>query len=309
MLEKAPNSEELITLIGMSLFEVWTKLCDRIEERYDMEHLWNSGGKVWKYEYKYRCGGKTLCSLYAKNHCIGFMIIFGKAEREKFEHNRQNYTETVQKIYDEAKTYHDGKWVMFLPEDTSMFEDFIHLLEIKRKPNRKRNKNLDVANPITDAENHDGVKMELHYKNAEKTDADLLIGLYNQSFYSDYIRYGTCPGYGRTKESMENSISKYAKEIILCNGLPVGVISVQSKGAGIYYISCLCVIPKYQNRGIGTQAISHVKRKFQDWKRIQLVTPADKEENLYFYTQKCGFKITNTQMDGAVKVVTLSLER
>lgn len=42
----------------------------------------------------------------------------------------------VQKIYDAAKTYHDGKWIMFEPVDTSMFDDFMKLLSIKRKPNR-----------------------------------------------------------------------------------------------------------------------------------------------------------------------------
>ena len=64
-------------------------------------------------------------------------VIFGKAEREKFEETRENYSESVQKIYDEAKTYHDGKWVMFEPVDITMFSDFEKMLAIKRKPNRK----------------------------------------------------------------------------------------------------------------------------------------------------------------------------
>ncbi len=65
------------------------------------------------------------------------MIIFGKDERVKFEAGRENYSEDVQKIYDEATTYHDGKWIMFKPVDTSMFNDFSQLLGIKRRPNRK----------------------------------------------------------------------------------------------------------------------------------------------------------------------------
>ncbi|GHV41379.1 hypothetical protein FACS189490_08170 [Clostridia bacterium] len=137
MLQKTPNSEDMIALIGSSLYDVWTKLCTIIDEKYDMERLWDKGGKAWTYEYKYRRGGKTLCALYARENCIGFMIIFGKDERQKFEADRQGYSEPVQKIYDEAKTYHDGKWVMFEPTDTAMFDDFIRLLQIKRKPNRK----------------------------------------------------------------------------------------------------------------------------------------------------------------------------
>ena len=50
---------------------------------------------------------------------------------------REDYSEQVQKIYDAAKTYHDGKWVMFEPTNTAEFDDYIKLLAIKRKPNRK----------------------------------------------------------------------------------------------------------------------------------------------------------------------------
>ena len=137
MLDKKPNEEEITALVGKSLYEIWTKLCDLIDENYDMDRMWNKGGKAWTYEYKYRRGGKTLCALYARENCIGFMIILGKDERLKFENERENYSEEVQRIYDEAQTYHDGKWIMFEPVDTSMFDDFIKLLKIKRKPNRK----------------------------------------------------------------------------------------------------------------------------------------------------------------------------
>lgn len=136
MLEK-PNEKEMTDLVGKSLYEIWTKLCDLIDENYDMDRLWNKGGKAWTYEYKYRRGGKTLCALYARENCIGFMIILGKNERLKFENERENYSEEVQRFYDETQTYHDGKWIMFEPVDTSLFDDFIKLLKVKRKPNRK----------------------------------------------------------------------------------------------------------------------------------------------------------------------------
>ncbi len=137
MLDMIPNAEDMTALVGKSLYDVWNKLCLLIDEKYEMDCQWNKGGKAWTYEYKYRRGGKTLCALYARENCIGFMIIFGKDERTKFEAERNNYSEQVQKIYDEAQTYHDGKWVMFEPTDTSMFHDLIKLLGIKRKPDRK----------------------------------------------------------------------------------------------------------------------------------------------------------------------------
>lgn len=137
MLDIIPGTEEMIMLVGESRYDIWNKLNALIEEKYDMDRLWNKGGKSWNYEYKYRRGGRTLCALYARENCVGFMVILGKDERLKFEADRDSYSKEVQRIYDETKTYHDGKWLMFEPTDTALFDDFIRLLRIKRKPNRK----------------------------------------------------------------------------------------------------------------------------------------------------------------------------
>lgn len=137
MLDAVPSAEQMTALVGTSLYEIWKQLCALIEEKYDMDRLWNQGGKAWTYEYKYRRGGKTLCALYARENCIGFMIILGKDERAKFERERGRYSKEVQRIYDEAQTYHDGKWMMFEPVDAALFDDFTRLLNIKRRPNRK----------------------------------------------------------------------------------------------------------------------------------------------------------------------------
>ena len=121
MIDKIPTSTELSARLGQPLYDVWESLCSLIEEKYDMDRLWNSGGKAWTYEYKYRRGGKTLCTLYAGEGRMGLMIVFGKAEREKVETIRDSLSESVRQSYDGAKTYHDGKWVMFCPADTSPF--------------------------------------------------------------------------------------------------------------------------------------------------------------------------------------------
>ncbi len=133
----APSQSTMTELLGQSLFEVWQSLCAAIEARYEMERVWNAGGKKWTYEYKYRRGGKTLCCLYARKNCVGFMVIFGKDERTKFEDMRHTLSDTVCKQYDEAETYRDGKWVMFKPTNTAEFPDYMKLLAIKRKPSRK----------------------------------------------------------------------------------------------------------------------------------------------------------------------------
>ena len=45
--------------------------------------------------------------------------------------------------------------------------------------------------------------MKIEYRKAETEDAEMLVNIYNASFYSDYRRFGACPGYGKTIEMME----------------------------------------------------------------------------------------------------------
>ena len=149
----------------------------------------------------------------------------------------------------------------------------------------------------------------IEFRKAETADAELLIHIYNAAFYKDFVRYGECPAYGRTKEMMEQSITDYPKFLILYGGRPVGCISCKEAENGIYEIGCLCVIPEFQGKGIGTAAMEFAKSYYAGWKKITLVTPADKSENVRFYTEKCGFDIRSVEMDGNVKVARFILER
>lgn len=149
----------------------------------------------------------------------------------------------------------------------------------------------------------------ISYRQAKAEDAQLLADIYNSAFYSDYLRYGECPGYGKTKEAMEQSLRDYPKLVILLDDMPVGCISCQRVGDGEYEIGALCVIPEYQGRGIGTAAMNFLKSYYADWKKITLVTPADKVENVRFYTEKCGFSITSFQMEKNVKIARFLLEK
>ena len=121
----------------MDKANIFYDIVDEITKLYDMEQIWNNGGKKWTYEYKLRKSGKTLCAFYFKENILGFMIIFGKDERAKVEQIRDELSSDVLEIYDNAKTFHDGKWVMFNITDYSLLEDLKKLLFIKRKPNRK----------------------------------------------------------------------------------------------------------------------------------------------------------------------------
>lgn len=102
-----------------------------------MDKTWNNGGKKWIYEYKFRRGGKTLCAFYFNKNILGFMIIFGKTERIEVEKIKNSLSKYIVETYDNAKTFHDGKWVMFDINNYNIFKDLEKLLLIKRKPNKK----------------------------------------------------------------------------------------------------------------------------------------------------------------------------
>ncbi|MCI9489316.1 MAG: DUF3788 family protein [Dorea sp.] len=129
--------EELERLVGVDKVNIFYDMVDAITLLYDMAQTWNNGGKKWVYEYKFKKGGKTLCAFYFKENVLGFMIIFGKDERTKVEEIRKELSSDVLETYDNAQTFHDGKWVMFEITDDSLLEDLKKLLLIKRKPNRK----------------------------------------------------------------------------------------------------------------------------------------------------------------------------
>ena len=151
--------------------------------------------------------------------------------------------------------------------------------------------------------------MIIDFRQATIDDAGLLVDIYNASFFSDYQRFGVCPGYGKTIDMMEESIRSYPKYIILCDNKPVGCVSCHPGEPQEYEIGCLCVIPKYQGQGIGTQAVRFVQDHSVDWKRLTLVTPLYKRENVRFYTERCGFQIIGIEKDGNVELARFLLER
>ena len=151
--------------------------------------------------------------------------------------------------------------------------------------------------------------MEIEYRKACVEDAELLIDIYNAAFYSDNMKYGECPGYGKTKEMMTQSITDFIKFVILCDQKPIGAISCKKVEAKQYEVGCLCIIPEFQGMGIGTKAFHFALSYFGDWEKFSLITPVDKEENVKFYTKKCLFDIDSVEMDGNVKVFRFVRER
>lgn len=130
--------EQVMGLLPEKTMQIWEDKTAAIDAMYDVDRLWDKGFGCWQVEYKYRRGGKTLCTFYAREGEAVLLITYGKAEREKFDLIRDSVSEELQKIYDETKTLHDGKWLWIPLDDALKTEDMLAMLKIKRRPNKKQ---------------------------------------------------------------------------------------------------------------------------------------------------------------------------
>ena len=86
---------------------------------------------------KFKQGKRTILSINIHEDHYDFQIIYGKAEREKFEARRNDFPKAIQDLYDNAHTYHDGKWMLIRVDDLATLEIVKQMILLKKKPNRK----------------------------------------------------------------------------------------------------------------------------------------------------------------------------
>ena len=131
MIENIKNFHETEIQLSKSA-DAFVKIVGFIRTYYVMDEFWDG-----KDELKFRRSGKTLVTIYIKDGFFTVLLIFGKKEREKFEQSSYNFSDTIKHYYDDSKTYHDGKWMFINIHDSSIVEDIINMLRIKKNPNRK----------------------------------------------------------------------------------------------------------------------------------------------------------------------------
>ncbi|MBQ8822525.1 MAG: DUF3788 family protein [Lachnospiraceae bacterium] len=90
-----------------------------------------------KDELKFKQGQKTILTIYIHEDKFTFLIIFGKKERETFEAQKDTFTKYISDYYDNAKIFHDGKWMYIDVTTLEQLEEIKRLILIKKKPNRK----------------------------------------------------------------------------------------------------------------------------------------------------------------------------
>lgn len=101
-----------------------------------MDEAWDGNN-----ELKFRCGGKTFVTLYVHEGYFTLLLIYGKAERARFEQQRTELNPILRALYEKSKTYHDGKWMFLDIRDAELLPDIRRMLLIKKRSNRKKQEN------------------------------------------------------------------------------------------------------------------------------------------------------------------------
>ena len=131
----APDDAAIRDWIGAEAFGHWIELRSWIEEFYPgifaPEWLYGGQKKGWSLRYKKT---RAFCTFLPEYLRFSVVVVLGGLERDKFEERCSLWRPQLVTLYDEAKTYPDGR---FLTVGISSVEDcqqLEELLVMKRSP-------------------------------------------------------------------------------------------------------------------------------------------------------------------------------
>lgn len=137
-----PTDEAMTTYIGQPIAEAWTGLRRFLVDTYEIEPIFNSGGKKYGWNLQHRKGGRPLCEMYPENGSFTTLVILGKAELAHALERLETFGPLVQRALVETPRLHDGCWMYIRVSDpltcTQDVEDIQELILIKKKPPRKK---------------------------------------------------------------------------------------------------------------------------------------------------------------------------
>jgi hypothetical protein len=135
--EEEPTDNEILAFVGKA-GNAWKELVSFLNNNYDFVPEKRNYGKKWGWAIRYRKSNRTWITLYPEKDNFVAQIIFGKKEVEKFQATRNDFSDFVVNKFDNTKQLHDGRWMFFNVEDTTIIDDLKKLMKIKRKikPNK-----------------------------------------------------------------------------------------------------------------------------------------------------------------------------
>ncbi|WDV44173.1 DUF3788 family protein [Clostridiaceae bacterium M8S5] len=129
-----PTTEDMERFIeNEHVIKLWNQFHDYIDKSYDFTKIIHYGGKNYGWEIKYKYGTKSIVSIHPERNAFTILFVFGKNEIAKWEEGKQELSEKTNKLIENTKKYHDGKWIWYRVTELDQIDDYIKLLNIKRK--------------------------------------------------------------------------------------------------------------------------------------------------------------------------------
>ncbi|MBR3459723.1 MAG: GNAT family N-acetyltransferase [Clostridia bacterium] len=138
--------------------------------------------------------------------------------------------------------------------------------------------------------------MDIEVSRFGENDIDTVFAIQRAAYESLYEKYhddGTNP----YTESKETVFRKYTREgttgyLFAVDGIAVGAVRINIDDTNkTGRVSALCVLPKYQNKGIAQKALLEIERLHPDVERWFLDTILEEAGNCHLYA-KIGYKKT-----------------
>lgn len=136
--EHLPTGKDIADYLGRDAAEAWNDLIAFLEDNYNFAPETVFGGRKYGWAVRYRRSGKSLCTLHPERGAFTVLIVLGGKETEQALAALLEFSPGVAKVISSAKQYHDGRWLwlrVFNRDDTT---DIKRLLQIKKKPQRKK---------------------------------------------------------------------------------------------------------------------------------------------------------------------------
>ncbi len=130
-----PTPRQIESWIGKRAYGFWMRISEMIEHGYPgvFTPQWLYGGKKHGWSLRYK-KSRSFCTFIPEKGRFLLLIVFGAEERQKVETIRYEISGITMQLYDEAKTYHDGKWLLLDVNSETVLSDIKKLLIVKRRP-------------------------------------------------------------------------------------------------------------------------------------------------------------------------------
>lgn len=128
------TAADLEAWLGARAHSYWLQLTEWIAATYPGTFTpeWLPGSNAYGGYLRYK-KSKSFCSLIPEKGMCKILIVFGAREREKTDAIRPTLSPKTQEAYDNATTFHDGKWLYLPVRNKTTLADAQRLLSVKRK--------------------------------------------------------------------------------------------------------------------------------------------------------------------------------